>query len=584
MLGFKAALGVAVMVALTAPGSFAGAFGPADIRSFDGFGNNQNMPQWGSAGTPLRRVADHQYPDAAGDSIIVPPQRANPRDISNTIAVQQAAVVPNARGMSDMVWQWGQFLDHDIDLTEHDAVNGTANIPVAAPDPLAPGIPFSRSNYVALDWDGDSVPERQQINEISAFIDASNVYGSNPGWADHLREDLDPMQKGARLRTSPGNMLPIDPLSGFYEAGDMRVNEQVALTAMHTVFVREHNRLVSKLEVMLPGADEEDRYQWARKIVGAEMQVITYNEFLPALLGPDAPKAADYSYNDGQDPSVANAFSTALYRLGHSMLSPDLLLLDTDGSQAGTLPLRDAFFTPHFYTSQPDGGNERLAQVLRGLSMQRAQEIDNQVIDDVRNFLFGDPGMGGMDLPALNIQRGRDHGLPDYNTLREAYELPRVTDFNQITVDTVIQDLLRSLYGNVDNIDAWVGALAEDHRESSSLGELMTAAMVDQFVRLRDGDRFFYLGDPDLVGLDVAALFDMGGGGATMLSAFDSPSSFSLDDVTLSDIIRLNLPDIGFFPDDPFRVVPEPPLAALMLLGLAVLAMRRRRQVSARLL
>src|SRR5262249_19571280 len=91
-----------------------------------------------------------------------------------------------------------------------------------------------------------------------------------------------------------------------------------------------------------------------------------------------------------------------------------------------------------------------------------------------------------------NIQRGRDHGLADYNTVRAAYGLPRVTSFAGITSDKDLQQKLKDAYGSVNNIDLWVGALAEDHVPGSSTGPLTRRILADQFERLRDADRFWY--------------------------------------------------------------------------------------------
>ncbi|MDP5033510.1 MAG: hypothetical protein NWP31_01055, partial [Solirubrobacteraceae bacterium] len=120
------------------------------------------------------------------------------------------------------------------------------------------------------------------------------------------------------------------------------------------------------------------------------------------------------------------------------------------------------------------------------------QEIDLKVVDDVRNFLFGPPGSGGFDLAAMNIQRGRDHGLADYNTVRAAYGLRRVTSFAQISSNSDTAAALEAAYGSVSNIDLWVGGLAEDHVRGGSLGPVFTRIVADQFARLRDGDRFYY--------------------------------------------------------------------------------------------
>ena len=300
-----------------------------------------------------------------------------------------------------------------------------------------------------------------------------------------------------QLRTSADGLLPfnIDGLSnagsgsaGFFLAGDVRANEQVGLTAMHTLFVREHNRLAASLADAHPELTGDEIYQRARTLVIAEMQVITYQEFLPALLGP-RPLSPYRGYHPNVDARIANVFSTAAFRFGHSALSPVLLRVDANGNAiaAGHLALRDAFFAPQRLIDE--GGIEPL---LRGLARQRCQRVDPYVVDEVRNFLFGAPGAGGFDLAALNIQRGRDHGLPSYNDTRVAMGLNRKPRFADITPDADIQARLAAVYDHVDNIDVWVGALAERPRFGAHVGELTYAILKDQFEALRDGDRFWY--------------------------------------------------------------------------------------------
>src|SRR5207248_3443948 len=121
---------------------------------------------------------------------------------------------------------------------------------------------------------------------------------------------------------------------------------------------------------------------------------------------------------------------------------------------ADEVALSQAFFNPPLLVANG------IDSVLKYLSSDPSSEVDTLVVNSVRNFLFGPPGAGGLDLVSLNIQRGRDHGLADYNTMRAAYGLPRVTDFTQITANADVQAKLKSLYGSVNNIDPWVGALA----------------------------------------------------------------------------------------------------------------------------
>ncbi|MEC5127636.1 peroxidase family protein [Verrucomicrobiales bacterium BCK34] len=465
---------------------------PDEYRTIDGTNNNIANPEWGAADIPFLRRAAADYSDGisepSGDD------RPNPRTISNEICAQEGTVLNRYRA-SDFIWQWGQFLDHDI--TETPTAEPVEEFNVAVPagdaffDPQSTG-----TAEITLDRSYSEVVNgvREQFNEITAYIDASNVYGSNQERADDLRAN----DGTGMLRTSEGNLLPFNvnalpnapsPLaSNFFIAGDFRANEQVALTALHTVFLREHNYWAKGIAKANPGLTGDQIYEAARAIVGAEMQVITYEEFLPRLLGERAlPRYR--GYNKGANAGITNAFATASYRFGHTMLSSRLLRLDRRLKEVdeGHLDLASAFFDPTKIINE--GGIEPL---LRGLAHQPAQEIDTLVVDDVRNFLFGPPGAGGFDLATLNIQRGRDHGLPGFNAVREAYGLDAVDDFDDITPDDELQEKLKEVYGSVDLMDVWVGGLAEKPVRGAMVGATIHAVLVDQFRRLRDGDRFWY--------------------------------------------------------------------------------------------
>ncbi|WOO41230.1 peroxidase family protein [Rubellicoccus peritrichatus] len=464
---------------------------PLEFRSIDGTNNNVDNPNWGAAAIEFIRVVEADYADGLDEPSGA--DRASARAISSAVSAQDGSI-PNSEGVSDFVWQWGQFLDHDI--TETPVIDPAEPFDIEVPlgdawfDPFNTGTVTIGLNRSFYEHDADGV--RQQFNEITAFIDASNVYGSDEERAADLRTN----DGTGRLRTSDGDLLPFninelpnapsdDP--GFYIGGDVRANEQVGLIAMHTLFVREHNRWADFFRERHPDVSGDVVYNLARAIVGAEMQAITYREFLPRVLGRKALKSYR-GYRADVDPSISNIFATASYRFGHSMLSTELLRLDVDGNviEEGNLSLAEAFFNPDEIAAVG------IDPVLRGLASQAAQEVDTRVIDDVRNFLFGPPGAGGFDLVSLNIQRGRDHGLPSYNTVREAYGLEPVTAFTEISSDTEISDGLASVYASPDDIDLWVGGLAEDHVEGALVGETLQAVLGDQFERLRDGDRFWY--------------------------------------------------------------------------------------------
>ena len=503
-----------------------------EVREIDGTGNNIDNPDFGSAHVDLLRGAEVDYED--GVSTPAGEDRVSAREISNEIAAQTTTEV-NENGLTDLVWLFGQFIDHDIDLTESATPAEDFSIEVPTGDvffdPTGTGdATISLTRAVYNTDTGTSVDDpRQQINEITAFLDGSVIYGSDIERADELRTF-----EGGLLATSEGDLLPFNEAglenaggesATLFLAGDVRANENIALTAMHTVWVREHNYQAELIASENPDLNDEEIYQLAKAIVTAELQAITYNEFLPALLGENA--LSDYSgYDATVDAGINNEFSGAAYRFGHSMLSTELLRLNDDGTVAdeGNISLQSAFFSPDEITANG------IDSILAGAASQIANEIDNQVVDDIRNFLFGAPGSGGFDLASLNIQRGRDLGLADYNQAREDFGLQRVDSFSDISSDPEVAAKLEELYGSVDNIDLWVGGLAEDHVEGSNLGELFTTIIADQFERIRDGDRFWYE------------------------SIFSDQQVKEINQTTLSDVIARNtelttLDDSAFFAD-----------------------------------
>jgi peroxidase len=475
-----------------------------EYRTSDGTGNNLAHPDWGAADAQLLRGSSGaHYGD--GISSMTGAGRPSPRVLSNALFNQTRPVFSTV-GHSDFIWAWGQFLDHDMGFTPGVAEAEPIPVPPGDPffDPLGQGsqvIPFHRSVYAPA----SATTPRQQLNLITAYIDGSTVYGSNlftdgdrPGW---LRTHV-----GGRLKvtsTALGDLLPYNDGTVFnvgtpeapdssptlFIAGDARVNEQPALAAMHTLFVREHNYQAGRIAARFPGLTDEEIYQRARRIVIAEIQMVTYEEFIPALLGAGA-LHPDRGYDPTANAGIAQVFSTAAYRLGHTLVSPFIQHLDERGMSlpGGPLALRETFFEG----APPVLEAEGIEPILRGLAAQKAQDLDRLVIDDVRNFLFGPPGAGGLDLVSLNIQRGRDHGLPDFNSVRAEFGLPRKS-IPQITSDPAVAATLADLYGKrADNIDLFVGLLVEDDVPGMTVGETLRAILVDQFERSRRGDRFFY--------------------------------------------------------------------------------------------
>lgn len=453
---------------------------PGEYRSIDGTGNNLKNPEWGSTNRPnLRQTIPQDSAREPGGS--TEQRLPNPRDVSNAVAAQNGENTVNQKGLSDLFWMWGQFLDHDITLTPTNSAEST-NIPIPTGDPQfdpagtgTASLHFDRSASTT-----DANGQRQQTNEITAFIDGSNVYGSDAEYAAKLRT-----HEGGKLVMSTGDMMPME--NGQFIAGDVRSNENIGLASMHTLWVREHNRLTDELAQQHPEWTDEQLYQEARKTNVAQMQAITYNEFLPELVGDKA--ISKYTgYKQNVNPEIDNAFATAAFRLGHTMLSSNLLRLDENGDEIpeGNVALKDAFFRPD---KVMEAG---IDPILRGAASQTAQAVDPMIVDDVRNFLFGQPGAGGLDLASLNIQRGRDHGLAGYGDAREALGLKPVASFDSPIWRDGFGEKLAQVYDSPADVDLWVAGLAEKPVGDSLFGQTFTEILTDQFTRLRDGDRFWY--------------------------------------------------------------------------------------------
>jgi hypothetical protein len=474
-------------------------------RTIDGTCNNITNMQtmvYGAADIYLYRDMEAEYsmPDIYNDMAGV--NRPSPRAISN-IVISQNQDIPSPRGLSSLTFTWGQFIDHDIDLTPEGGEYEPIMLPANEPLFTSP-IPFLRSEPAA----GTGInSNRQQMNIITSWLDGSQVYGSEQSRSDWLRTF-----SHGKLKTSPGNLLPYNTVDGtasglldpsapsmagdgggsvvVFVAGDLRANEQPGLTALHTLFVREHNRICDKL-VSKGKINDEENYQKARKLVGAYIQNITYRRFLPSL-------GIDVSNYNGYDPSVrpdiSNIFASAAYRMGHTMVTDEIPLIGTNCNLvgSGSIQLLDGFFNPSVIA------NNGITPILHGLAIQTQQKVDAKIVDNLRNFLFpsnGGPSFG-LDLASLNIQRGRDHGLPDYNTVRTHYTNQPANDFDDITSDSEMQDALELAYGDVDDIDLWVGLLAEDQVSNSSVGYLLNILLGKQFSQLRDSDYYYWENDP----------------------------------------------------------------------------------------
>lgn len=512
------------------------------IRTITGVCNNLQHPTQGSSFTEFLRLVPPQYSNGIDtlfnqadepDLGAFYPPSPSARLISDTAVLDRQI---NDSVLTHLIMQWGQFMDHDLDLAvefpeqECDLENCLQDeicAPVRVPgddEVFGEGTTndgachaFQRTLPACVENPLDFTP-REQVNELTHYIDGSMVYGSTQSRADFLREF-----EGGLLRVSDGDNLPLQPQCAPSEnplgeveegsndgadccpreftecgvAGDVRALEHVSLTVMHTVWVREHNRIARGLAIVNPQWDDSRLYFEARDIVIAQIQQITFSEYLPALYGDENFKKliGDYpGYNPEVDASVPNSFATAAYRFGHSQIQPTFERLGQNGESidAGPLNLVDSFMNPPEFFN---GGG--VPPMVQGWVRQPARLVDEFLNSVLTTQLFETSAGNGMDLVTLNIQRGRDHGLPRYGTWKrfcfDSFGLQ--SEFrNELTAIR-----LRKLYGTEENIDLFVGALAEEPIPGSALGAVSTCIFTLTFGRLRSGDRFWHENpDPNL--------------------------------------------------------------------------------------
>ena len=448
-------------------------------------------------------------------------RKPNVRSVS--LAVMSSSTISKDVRFTDLVMTWGQFIALDTNFspktnslcTESCKQESPYCFPVFAPegDPrLASGgcIALTRSTRVC-----DSAP-RRQMNGITSFMDANNIYGSSEDRALGLRDlsdDSGHLKVGIKVEASgeckvSKNLLPFaknfpqacalaaDDDTGIpcFFAGDVRANENIGLTALHTIWVREHNRIADELKLINPQWKGDTLYQEARKIVGALKQIISYEHWLPKIIGSAGIEyMGEYNgYDPTVDPATANSFATAYFRFGHAQISPEVKRLGSDFREVpdhDELKLRDATFAPHRIVN--DGS---IDSILRGMYGTPVKDMntDSILADEIINHLFERARTVPHDLASLNIQRGRDHGLPGYNAWRSFCALPRADTFDDLEgeiQDDNLRRQLQSLYGHPDNMDLFVAGLVEDSWEDSLMGRTFTRLLAKQFKRLRDGDR-----------------------------------------------------------------------------------------------
>ncbi|CAL9683473.1 unnamed protein product [Knipowitschia caucasica] len=522
-------------------------------RTATGVCNNLKSPHLGASNTPFIRWLPAEYDDGISqpkgwnnrtiNNFLLPLVR----QVSNNILATTDAGVINDRELTHMVTLFGQWNDHDLTFTPFSpSIRSYSNginceescertdpcLPIAIPpgDPRLPTgkdscIPVFRSartcgtGFSTYNFSREAI-KREQMNALTAFLDLGQVYGSEEKLALFLRDTENEgglMRVNTEFRDNGRELLPFTGLEmnmcatrkritndtnakevPCFIAGDVRVDENIALTPLHTLFLREHNRVARALKRINPQWDNETLYQESRKILGAYTQIFVFRDYLPHIVGPDAMHRllGRYpGYNPRVDPSVSNVFATAVYRFAHLAIQPMLTRLDANYREHPQFPsvsLSQSFFAP--WRIVFEGGVDPL---IRGLISRPAKlnTQDHMMVDALRERLFQFVRQLALDLGSLNMQRGRDHGLPGYNAWRRFCGLsaPRnQAELAQVMNNTELAQKLLDLYGTPENIDVWLGGVSEPFVRGGRVGPLFACLIANQFKDIRQGDRFWY--------------------------------------------------------------------------------------------
>jgi hypothetical protein len=315
--------------------------------------------------------------------------------------------------------------------------------------------------------------------------------------------------------------------------GDWRSNENIGLSTFHTLWTREHNFQVDNLRnaiatFKLSGVSEDDLHSMARVIIEGEYQKMIYEEFAPSIAGDvldlGSGKHGFAGYNPTVDAGISLEFAVASYRVGHSQIPQDLL---------PGVDMFSAFLNPQLFFGY---GN---SAIQAGLLQRSHEAIDTLMTNGVRNNLV----TRNLDLFTANVLRGRELGLPSFNAMRRELFTSgpllkangtdftarfqgnplfrpyasweefgsRMRDwvpakdasgtnraFNQADRSSwgssALLTKFRSVYASLEDVDAWVGMLAEKpSSDTGQMGPLMAYVFLEQLDRLQEGDRFYYI-------------------------------------------------------------------------------------------
>ncbi|KAM9377184.1 dual oxidase 1 [Pholidichthys leucotaenia] len=489
-----------------------------EVPRFDGWYNSLGNPRRGAVGSRLVRLVPAHYQDGVYQPV-QGPLLPNPRRLSRLLT-QGPSGLPSARNHTVLGLFFGYHVAFEIfDSRAPGCPPEFMNIPVPGGDPVFDPttsgkvlLPFQRGPWDKESGQSPSNP-RTQVNLVTTWIDGSSIYGPSTSWSDSLRsfsggllnsgsEWNMPHQGGGRLIWSTADPSTGEHgLQGLYELGNAWANENMFTAAEGIIWFRYHNYVASRLQEDHPEWSDEELFQNARKTVVATFQNIALYEWLPALF-KDRKLPPYPGYQKFVDPGISPEFQAAAIRFGVTMVPPGVFMrnrtchfrdvINTDGSTSPALRLCNSFWKRQSVNLKK---SQDVDELLMGMASQVAEREDNIVVEDLRDYMYGPLRFTRTDLVALTIQRGRDFGLPSYTEIRRALDLPTLTKFEDInpelshTNPQLLQDVAQLYDGDISKLELFPGGLLES---LDGPGLVFSTIIMDQFERIRNGDRFWF--------------------------------------------------------------------------------------------
>jgi len=568
--------------------------GLESVRSFDGTCNNLENPTWGAVNAlflrgpegvefrPFNLADPTQNPRSISNSVL-----KGTNGIKTDNCVNQLGVTFSQFVTHDILRMRRTGNSSSAAIPVIDTNDSFFNF-----FPVRPANP--RINHKLLDLVLNEDGDLTVANEVNSFLDLSTVYGNDLTTANGLRSMVGGKLKtqdyfnvsvsfapfgvpvsatGDLLNYMPSRATvpqpqfpPLSPSSQYFSAGEQRANNNLGLITLQLLFFREHNRLATALAASNPTWTDEQLFQTARKLNIAQYQHFIFDEWLESLLGPnyEAKDYKGYKPSVSPNPTISMMFPATAFAFGHTSVD-NYQLIDANFTYVygsaflSTVPLVGQTAGPVVTAAGVSVYAKNPGNVVRSLVYSKSAKTDlivNEVLRTIPFPDFSDPNSVGIDTAALTIMDSYLAGIPNYATIREQWLNPKnpgsgssvlygkggcyegttvdpIQCFKRITNDDTTAAVLQTVFKKVNKLDPFVGLLAEPVEDGHYLGKTLRNIIGSEFLRLRDGDRFYF--ENTMTASEIG----------------------NIKSTSMADLVRNNFPEIGNIPDNLFYVPPS---------------------------